>query len=163
MEISEYMAIISTVISVVSLTVVFIELHGNRKQNETSAIIQIYDINRQLVSLGFSHPELFEVTRGQHPQSTETQRRYIQLWLNQMELCYQMNKRGLFQSSQWESMKLDIEDFMGIDRVQAHWKSFGQFYPEPFRHFIDELIPEKLLDTKKAGASEDDPPVEATV
>lgn len=91
MEIPEYIAVISTVISLVGLAVVLMELRRNRHQSKTNALIKIYDISRQLLSMSFSHPELFALIENNDSNNNPTERRYLQLCFNQMTLIYQLH------------------------------------------------------------------------
>jgi len=157
MEISEYIAVISTVISLTSLAVVVIELRHNRGQSKTSALIQIYDINRQLLSLGFSNPELFKIIGSGSESEEEYGRRYLQLWLNQMALIHHLNQRGLFTEPQWNSLRADIDYFLTIPKMREHWKAYRRYYPGDFQIFLDQTV-KQIENTKKAGASENAPP-----
>ncbi len=125
--------------SLVSLAVVFWELRQGRKQNRTSALIQIYDINRQLLGMGFDRPEFFRVIGGKGGEG-ETARRYLQLWLNQIALIVHLNEQGLLTRSQWASLDADIESLFKNSELKTLWGEFSPFYPEPLRSFLDKKV-----------------------
>ncbi|MFT6238007.1 MAG: hypothetical protein ACJAQT_000076 [Akkermansiaceae bacterium] len=135
----EYSEWIATTMSLVSLAVVFWELRQGRKQNRTGALIQIYDINRQLLGMGFDRPEFFCAIGGTSGEG-ETVRRYLQLWLNQIALIVHLNDQGLLTRSQWHSLEVDIECLFETSELKNLWSDFRPFYPEPLRSFLDGKV-----------------------
>ncbi len=125
--------------SLVSLAVVFWELRQGRKQSRTSALIQIYDINRQLLGMGFDRPEFFCVIGGTSGEE-ETVRRYLQLWLNQIALIVHLNEQGLLTRSQWHSLEVDIECLFETSELKNLWSELRPFYPEPLSSFLDDKV-----------------------
>ena len=125
--------------SLVSLAVVFWELRQGRKQNRTGALIQIYDINRQLLGMGFDRPEFFCAIGGTSGEG-EMVRRYLQLWLNQIALIVHLNDQGLLTRSQWHSLEVDIECLFETSELKNLWSDFRPFYPEPLRSFLDGKV-----------------------
>ena len=123
----------------VSLAVVFWELRQGRKQNRTGALIQIYDINRQLLGMGFDRPEFFQAIGGSAGEE-ETVRRYLQLWLNQIALIVHLHDQGLLTRSQWHSLQVDIECLFEKSELKNLWSEFRPFYPEPLRSFLDRKV-----------------------
>ena len=138
---SQYIAAVSLILSFVSISLVLIQLYDNIAQRRIDASIRISDINRQLVSLGFSHPALFAVLHGE-PSDPTVERRYLQLWFNQFLMVYTYQDRGLFKTEHRESLGRDIADFLKLQNVQLHWRAFRQFYPASFQDFVNSLLPE---------------------
>jgi hypothetical protein len=130
---------IATTLSLVSLTVVFWELRQGRKQNRTSALIQIYDINRQLLGMGFDRPEFFRAIGGGAGED-ESVRRYLQLWLNQIALIVHLHEQNLLTRSQWMSLETDIESLFENSELKNLWPDFRPYYPEPLRSFLDRKV-----------------------
>src|SRR5580658_5768308 len=85
---------------------------GNRQQKMDSHI-RLYDINRELLSLGFSKPELFEILKEDgHKVDPTLMRRYLQLWLNQLCLVDAFKRSGVFEKDVGESFDTDLRDMM---------------------------------------------------
>ena len=149
LEISEIIAVTSTAVSLASLLIVFWELRAGRKQKKATALIQVYDINRQLMSMGFDKPALFAAI-GSDTREDEIQRRYLQLWLNQIALIVELRNQRLFSSAQWESLETDIAYFVENPRFRRDWPKFRRFYPRHFQAFLDA----KIADVEKTEAAE---------
>lgn len=137
----EYLPAVAFVLSFISISLVLVQLNDQMKQRKIDADIRISDINRQLITLGFSHPELFKVLHGE-PADPVVERRYLQLWFNQFDLIYTYKVRGLFSNEVRESLEHDIRDFLKTENVQGHWRQFHQYYPASFQHFVNSLLPD---------------------
>lgn len=143
----DYVSAAALVVSAISLSLVLLQLYDNITQRRIDASIRISDINRDLVTLGFSHPQLFQILHGEASDPV-VERRYLQLWFNQFLLIYTYQARGLFRSEHRESLGRDIRDFLKFQNVQSHWREFRQYYPASFQDFVNTLLPE----TDTAGA-----------
>lgn len=139
MGISEIIALTSTAVSLVSLFIVFWELRAGRQQKRATALIQVYDINRQLMSLGFDKPSLFKAI-GSSSGEDEIHRRYLQLWLNQIALIIELKEQNLFSPAQWKSLETDIGYFVEKPKFRKSWPEFRRFYPDHFQSLIDTKI-----------------------
>lgn len=146
LEISEWVAVVSVVIAVASLAV---HLRLNLKQSRANALIQIYANNRDLLSMGFDHPQLLKVLSN--GQEEDFSRRYLQMWVNHMSLLFQLQKQGSLTREQWQAFELDIRDLMQIPAMETHWQPRGEFYPADFRNFIDGVLVQ-INEQKKAEA-----------
>lgn len=151
LESFDYLASVSVVISFISIFLVVFQLQANTDQQKLGSLIHIYDINRQLLSLGFAHTELFEILRDTQDADPLWERRYLQLWLNQMALIHFIQRRGLFQADMGDSLEIDIRDFMAMENMQRHWRLHRQYYPASFQRYIDSVTasPESAV---KGGA-----------
>lgn len=137
----DYVSATALVVSAISLSLVLAQLYDTIAQRKIDANIRISDINRELLTLGFNHPMLFDVLRGE-PTDPIVERRYLQLWFNQFLLIYTYQARGLFRSEHRESLGRDIRDFLRFQNVQRHWREFRQYYPASFQDFVNTLLPE---------------------
>jgi len=61
MSLDHWVPLFSTAISFSGLLIVIHQLRVNNKQRELGSLVHVFDINRQLLSLGFAHPKLFEI------------------------------------------------------------------------------------------------------
>ena len=59
------------------------QMRDANKQSKLESQIRLQDVNRELVSLGFSRPELFEVLKDGKNVDPNAELYYLQLWLNQ--------------------------------------------------------------------------------
>lgn len=136
----EYWAnIISSLISFAGLVFVGVQLMRDAKNREIQSVIEIYDINRDLITLGFSQPELFKVLKGADIQDAELQQRYLQLWINQMAPINVFLKQAAIKGELKESLLTDQAEFFELPNVKKHWGSFGKFYPKSFQKTVADL------------------------
>lgn len=77
----------SAFFTLVTAVFVLIQVRLFRRQLKFEVLLQIKTINRELLLLGFDRPELFDVINGEG-KGTEAEKRYLQLWLNQIDLIY---------------------------------------------------------------------------
>lgn len=142
----EILSAFSTLISFVSLFLVVVQLRDHNRQRKLESEIHIYDVNRELLKLGFDKPELFEILEDAQDADPVRVRRYLQLWLNQLALIYSMHQHGYFKNELEDSLVREVREFMKLKNMQRHWQKQRNFYPAPFRRFVDGVIqslPEK--------------------
>lgn len=139
MEGFDYLAAVSLVFSFISIFLVVIQLHDLTAQRKIESLIQISDINRQLLMLGFSMPELFDVLSGKPATDPALEQRYLQLWLNQMLLIHTIQCRGFFPADLRDSLERDMRDLLAMENAQAHWQRYRSFYPASFQTYVDGL------------------------
>lgn len=60
----DYVLAVALVFSFISIFLVVIQPHDLTAQRKIESLIQISNINRQLRTLGFSTPELFDILHG---------------------------------------------------------------------------------------------------
>lgn len=137
-----HLAAVSVVISFVSIFLVVFQLHNHTEQRKLESLLQIKDINRQLLALGFANPELFEILHDSKEVDPVLERRYLQLWFNQMALIHAIHRRGLFPDELRESLERDMRDFLKLENMRTHWRRYGNFYPTSFQQFVDGLMQE---------------------
>jgi hypothetical protein len=135
-------ALISACISFAGLLLVVLQLRESTRQRSLEALYQIYDVNRELLTLGFCHPELFQVLSDEPSVDPQWERRYLQLWLNQLSLIYSHLEKGSFDTEFLESLKRDIRYMMTLRNMQRHWSRFREFYPASFQRLVERMLQE---------------------
>jgi hypothetical protein len=140
MSLDHWISIISALISGAGLVFVALQLRAGTRQRESESLVEIYDINRELLSLGFSHPKLFAVLDDSTTADSRWERYYLQLWFNQYALAHLYLTRSVFQGELKTSLTRDLADFISMGNAQRHWQRFGQFYPASFRAFVDDIL-----------------------
>ena len=132
-------SLISAVIAFFGLLLVALQIRGNTKQEQLQSMVKIYDINRKLVTLGFSHPELFDVLEDK-PADAAKARRFLQLWLNLFLLAHSYLKESVFQGELKDTLVRDLSAMMGLKNMRRHWSQNRTFYPQSFQRFVEEII-----------------------
>jgi hypothetical protein len=143
MFVDHFVAIFSATISFAGLMLVVLQLRAATRQRESESLVTIYDINRQLISLGFSHPHLFKIMDDGADDGSCTERRYLQLWLNQFALIHLFLTRTVFDRELKESLERDLADFLTITAVRQHWQKHGAFYPDSFQKLVNGIMKKK--------------------
>src|SRR5208282_328765 len=108
MTIDQCISIISALIALAGLLFVAKQLHDANNQTKLASQIQLYDITRELLSLGFSNPVLFEVLTDKKGVNPVLEQRYLQMWLNQLSLIHSFQRRGAFEPDVQESFDRDL-------------------------------------------------------
>jgi hypothetical protein len=135
-----WVSVFSAAISFTGLLLVVMQLRANRRQQQMQSLVEIYDINRQLLSLGFSHPKLFAIMEDAPKADPVWERRYLQLWLNQFCLIYMYLKRSVLDRELKEPLERDLADFMKMENIRRHWRQHGTFYPTSFQKLVNGMI-----------------------
>lgn len=106
------------------------------------SINKIYDINRELIKIGFEEPVLFSVLREEAVDDIEAERKtkYIQLWINHLSVIWESYDNGFIREEQWISIKRDIIYTMALDSMQEHWRNVKAVYPDGFTQLIEQSI-----------------------
>jgi hypothetical protein len=139
MTIDQWLSASLDVISLLGFVVVIIQLRDSNLQTKLGSQIRIYDINRELISLGFSKPELFSILKDADVDPT-IERRYLQLRLNQLCLVYSFKRSGTFAKEDQEGFETDLRDMMKMKNMRRHWGEFEKYYPASFRRFVNDLL-----------------------
>jgi len=133
-------ALFSATISFVGLLLVVVQLRNNTRQREMESQFAVYDINRQLLSLGFSHPQLFGVLEDSTHVDPHFEQYYVQLWLNQFAQIHAYHQRAVIRGELKESFDRDLADFMSMNNSRKHWQRFGIFYPTSFQNYVNAIV-----------------------
>jgi hypothetical protein len=142
MTIDQGIAVFSAAISFVGLAIVILQLREGNAQRKLESQIHLYDINRKLISLGFSHPQLFEVLKDAAGVDLVIERRYLQLWFNQLSLIHSFEGNGVFQREVQESFDVDLRDMLTMANMRRHWQTFGKYYPDSFQEAVNDILNE---------------------
>jgi hypothetical protein len=118
------------------------QLMDGTDQRRMESVLQIYGVNREIISLGFTTPELLQILHGKKANPL-VERHYIQLWFNQFLLIYNFRNRKFFPVDIRESLERDIHYFMEESNAQRFWQQNRIYYPEAFQNYIDRLTPPK--------------------
>jgi hypothetical protein len=114
-----------------------------RRQLKLDALIKVMDSNREIVALGFEHPAVWSVMEDDPAtvlaSEATAHRRYLQLWVNHMQVMWMAWKLGLVSGREWAAYRLDMAEFLRGQSLQEHWAKVSRFYPEGFRRLVSEL------------------------
>lgn len=154
MSLDNYISLISATIAFAGLLLVGLQLKESTDQRRLESVLHFYGINRDIISLGFTNPELFQILHGQKADPL-VERHYLQLWFNQFALIHSFKNRKVFPVDLCESMERDIRYFMEEGNAQRHWQQNRVYYPAAFQTFIDHLTPSKADVPEGTSASKE--------
>ena len=72
---------LDNLLTFVGLLFVAWQMRDGNQQRKIESEIRMYDINRELIAMGFDKPELFEILKDTNKGDSELERWYLQLWL----------------------------------------------------------------------------------
>lgn len=139
MTVDQWLQVGLNLISLLGLVMVLVELRESNRQKKLDSQIQLNQINRELISLGFAKPELFEILNNSRKADPIVKRRYLQLWLNQLSLVYAFKTSGAFHADYEECCERDLRDMMKMPSMRHHWSEFKQYYPASFQKWVDSI------------------------
>lgn len=147
MSVDQFVTIFSVTISFVGLLLVVIQLRDGTRQRKLESQIHLYDLNRELISLGFANPRLFDILKDAADVEPTLEQRYLQLWLNLYSLVHAFGQSGAIQKGVEESFVTDFRDVLRMKNMRRHWQRFGQYYPASFQQAVNAAL-------KEAGPSD---------
>ena len=136
----EFKVTLDNLLTFAGLLFVAWQMRDANKQSKLESQIRLYDINRDLISLGFSKPELFKILKDEKGVDATLQRRYLQVWLNQLCLVDTFRRSGEFTKDVEESFETDIRDMMLLENMRRHWQTFGKYYPASFQESVNDIL-----------------------
>lgn len=136
----EYVPIFSVLISFASVALVVIQLRANAAQRDLESLKEILEINRELLTLGFTNPVLFDILNDTPGVDPVWEKRYLQMWLNQLSLTHSFQRRGIFRKELREAFERDIRDFMALTNMRCHWEGHKQYYSGSFRRYVEGIL-----------------------
>jgi len=139
----DYLQSLSILIAFASIFFVIIQLRDSTEQQKLNSRVELYKINRELLGLGFSNPELFEVLDDAENVDPKLERRYLQLWLNHFAFIHAASCRGLFPSDLRKSLERDMREFLSHRNMRRHWTNYGSFYPVEFQSYVKTILPQE--------------------
>jgi hypothetical protein len=140
-----YFAAVSMAVSFFSLMVVIVQLGELIKQRRADAVGRIFAINRQLITLGFSNPELFGILHAEPGSDPRLERAYLQLWLNQVVQIFYTQQRGFLAADLRVSLEADAREPLPVVK-----KWLGHASLETTAIYLD-LIGEEERELAKGG------------
>lgn len=135
----DYMAAVALAVSFYSFMMGIVQLKELLKQRKLDWVTRIFDVNRQLITLGFSHPELFDILHDLPGADAKLEQHYLQLWLNQAVQIFHTKERGFLEPELSASLEADFRDLLRQENMQRHWRLYRQFYPPSFQAYVDTL------------------------
>lgn len=133
---------LDNLLTFVGLLFVAWQMRDGNQQRKIESEIRMYDINRELIAMGFDKPELFEILKDTNKGDSELERWYLQLWLNQLSMFHSLKAAGALQKDYEKSCERDLRDMFEKANMRRHWKKFGKFYPTSFQTAIDAILHE---------------------
>ena len=140
MSLDHWVSLFSAAISFVGLLFVAVQIRDSTRQRESDSLVKIYDINRELLSLGFSHPQLFAILNDSDHADPIWERRYLQMWLNQLSLIHTYVKRAAIRGELKDSLEQNVRDFMTMKNMRRQWHERGTAYPASFQKLVNDMI-----------------------
>jgi hypothetical protein len=140
MTLDQWISIASALMTLVGLLMVAVQIRFATRQRWMESVQGIFNTNRELLSLGFTHPKLFEILNDAPRADAEWQKRYLQLWLNHITVVHTILKHGGFDDDFREGLELDIADTLAQTNMQLHWMRVGKFYPASFQKRVNAII-----------------------
>ena len=138
--ISAGISVCALVVSIISISYVYIQYRGHKRQQHLDFHLRINEINRELIGMAFDNKDLLHLLNGQEIPDKEQQRRYIQMWLNQSLFMWLGKQAGIIDDGAWYSLRRDIETFVNHSTTSNHWWTVASYYPPAFSNFISGLI-----------------------
>ena len=136
----EWKVTLDNLLTFAGLVFVAWQMRDANKQSKLESQIQLQGINRELIAMGFSKPELFEVMQGTKKVDATLERRYLQLWLNQLSLFHALKLEGALQKDYEESCERDLRDMIELPNMRRHWQKYGKYYPTSFQKSVNDII-----------------------
>jgi hypothetical protein len=130
------------ILTFAGLVFVGLQMRESNRQLKEQSHTRYYDINRELISLGFSHPALFEVLKDAPKVDATLERRYLQLWLNHLCLLDSLNRSGRLDKDLADSFMAEFRDMMLMANMRRQWERSGEFYPASFQKSVNEILSE---------------------
>jgi len=146
-EVSEWIAVVSVVVALVSLT---IQQHLSHKQNKAEARTRHYERTQTLLLKALDDPDLLNAI-GDQSDHNQKHRRYWQLWLNHIEIIFR--QRYLFDDVHWQGTANDIRGFANMPPMRKHWEKYRADYADDFQQFMKEEILEEKAEAPNTETS----------
>ncbi len=140
MSLDHIVSIFSAAVSFIGLLFVALQIRASTRQRESDSLVKITDINRELLSLGFSHPQLFTIMEDGKTADPVWERRFLQLWLNQFSLVHSYLTQSVLRAELKENLERDLSDFMAMENMRRHWQRYGMLYPASFQKYVNAIL-----------------------
>ena len=140
MSLEQWVAILSATMSFIGLMFVALQIRDSTRQRRVESVQRLIDVNRELLSLGFSHPKLFDILNDTTTADPQWEQRYLQLWLNHLSMVHTMLKHRGFDADFREGLERDMAYTFALGNMQRHWMKAGQFYSTSFQKKVNGII-----------------------
>jgi hypothetical protein len=137
---ANWFSLLQTVSIVTGIAVVAIQQRQGRRQRESDSLVKLYDINRELACFAIAHPPLLKVLEDENIPNHLAQKRYLQMWLNQLSLSHSFLKNSVVQPELQEELRRNLADFMTMENMRGHWQCYGSFYPTSFQKYVNDIL-----------------------
>jgi hypothetical protein len=98
-------------------------------------VVKLYDINRELISFAISHPPLLNVLEDEKIANPLAEKRYLQLWLNQLTTAT-MSRKSNKSVKHWRSTKRPRTGWIPVLEISGGRSWPGSGRPRPVRNSI---------------------------
>src|SRR5437016_6124612 len=88
-------------VSLATFLFVVVQVRAYLRQLRFDSLSRILETNRELLVIGFEHPDLLSVLEGEPLQDSRRQKRYLQLWINQMNMMWIAQQNGMIDRTTW--------------------------------------------------------------
>jgi hypothetical protein len=96
-----------------------------------------------------ARPNLFRILEDAEDINPTLERRYLQLWLNQLALIQSFRESDGFRNDVEASFNVD-RDMVTMSNMRRQWQRFGKYYPASFQRTVNDILDE-------AGHEQTDP------
>lgn len=120
MSFDRLVSLISAITAFAGLLAVAYQIREGTRQRTSDSLVKILDNNRELITLGFSHPQLFEILAGDKNADPIWTQRYLQLWLNQFSLVFSFLERSILRGEATDNLERDLTEFMKMPKMRKH-------------------------------------------
>jgi hypothetical protein len=154
MTFDHLVSLVSACTSLAGLIFVAVQLRDSNRQRESEAIVKLYDVNRQLIALAFSHRSFLKILEDQPVADPLLEKRYLQLWLNQLSLIHTFLKHAVVENELKDELHRNLVDFLSMENMRKHWKHYGSFYPDSFQKRVNQILSKQSEPPAKAAHHE---------
>jgi hypothetical protein len=123
-----------------------------RSQLGLDVDLRVAAVNRELLTMAFDDPELFNLFDDKPISNGNKERCYVQMWLNHVHTMWNIHKHGLKPDAEWYSDQKDIALLFSLKAVRKHWENSKSFFPADFVQFVASLKDYRPEDPAKLNA-----------
>jgi hypothetical protein len=133
-------SLLALAISLISVVYVYVQVKAQARQQQMDFHVRLIEINRELLRMGFDHPELLTLLRGEEIADKDKQTRFIQMWINQSLIMWLGKEQGTIGDDAWYSLRRDIATFINRPPMKIHWQQVAPYYIPAFANFMNGLV-----------------------
>jgi hypothetical protein len=133
-------ALFTATLTFISLIFVGFQLRDGTRQQRSQSLMEIYGMNRELISLGFADPVLFRVMADAKDSPPDFERRYLQLWFDHFALINAYLRESLLKGEMRDALLKDLSGLLKLKNAQRFWQEHGTSFPPSFQTLVNELL-----------------------